>query len=256
MEKDKKIPLVSIITVVYNNENYIEKTILSVINQDYNNFEYIVVDGNSTDKTLKILNLYSNSIDSMISENDNGIYDAMNKGIALAKGEWLCFMNSGDEFSSNEIITKIFKKNNYHNKSFIYSDVYLKNNLNKIEYGLHKCSHISRSLVHQSAIYRKKLHLNHGNYLVSKNVTISDYLFFCLVPDEDFIKTEVVIARYDISGKSSTQWSREQKILIDWLLGRIGKFEFLLRIIFYPLRYIYLYSIRSIKILLKRKFYK
>lgn len=88
--------LISIITVVYNAESTIEETILSVVKQHNKNIEYILVDGGSTDATIVIISRYKNFITKFISENDNGIYDAMNKGISFAKGDYICFINSGD----------------------------------------------------------------------------------------------------------------------------------------------------------------
>ena len=102
-------PLISVITVVYNGEKYLEETIQSVINQTYDNVEYIIIDGGSTDGTLDIIKKYEDKIDYWVSERDEGIYDAMNKGITLANGEWLNFMNAGDKFYNQSIIMEIFK---------------------------------------------------------------------------------------------------------------------------------------------------
>ena len=82
--KNKNLnPLISIITVVKNNEKYLEETIQSIINQKFKNFEYIIIDGKSTDRTLEIIKKYNTEIDYWISEDDKGIYDAFNKGIKL-----------------------------------------------------------------------------------------------------------------------------------------------------------------------------
>ncbi len=86
-----KSPLISIITITLNAEKYLEQTIQSVLNQTYKNIEYIVVDGGSTDGTLGIIEKYENAIDHIISEKDDGIADAMNKGATLAKGEYVIF---------------------------------------------------------------------------------------------------------------------------------------------------------------------
>lgn len=103
-------PLITIITVVFNGENYIEETILSVINQTYDNVEYIIIDGGSTDGTLDIIKKYEQAIDYWVSEKDSGIYDAMNKGIQLATGDWINFMNAGDVFSTTAIATNFATK--------------------------------------------------------------------------------------------------------------------------------------------------
>ena len=100
-------PLLTIITVVLNNQKQIEETILSVVNQLYNNIEYIIIDGGSTDKTKEIINKYDAVIDYWVSEKDNGIYDAMNKGCKLATGKGICFLNSGDKFVGDVFKDKI-----------------------------------------------------------------------------------------------------------------------------------------------------
>ena len=99
---------ISIITVVYNGSEFLESTIKSVINQTYDNIEYIIIDGASTDGTVDIIKKYQDKIDYWVSEPDKGIYDAMNKGIERATGGGLLFLNAGDYFSGsvfNENIT-------------------------------------------------------------------------------------------------------------------------------------------------------
>lgn len=101
-------PVLSVITVVYNNVNHIERTLLSVLNQTYPHIEYIVIDGASTDDTLLVIGMYKDRIAKLISEPDKGIYDAMNKGLALATGDYVLFMNSGDEFYSPKTVANVF----------------------------------------------------------------------------------------------------------------------------------------------------
>lgn len=106
-QHDVNKPLVTVITVVFNDAAHLEKTVLSVLNQVYDNVEYIVVDGGSTDGTLDIIRKYDHAIDYWVSEKDAGIYDAMNKGLRLATGEWVNFMNSGDLFYKNTTLNTI-----------------------------------------------------------------------------------------------------------------------------------------------------
>lgn len=98
----------SVITIVYNNVRDIERTMLSVLNQTYTNIEYIVIDGASTDGTVEVIKKYSDRLAQFISEKDRGIYDAMNKGLALATGDYVLFMNSGDEIYAPETVTDVF----------------------------------------------------------------------------------------------------------------------------------------------------
>ena len=101
-------PTLSVITVVYNNARDIERTMLSVLNQTYGAIEYIVVDGASTDGTPVIIKRYKSRISKFISEPDRGIYDAMNKGLERATGDYVIFMNSGDEFYAADTVAKVF----------------------------------------------------------------------------------------------------------------------------------------------------
>ena len=103
-----KLPILSVITVVYNNVNDIERTLLSVLNQTYGGIEYIIVDGLSNDGTLEIIKRYEARIAKLISEKDKGIYDAMNKGLTLASGDYVIFMNSGDEFFATDTVAQVF----------------------------------------------------------------------------------------------------------------------------------------------------
>ena len=121
-QKAKK-PLFSIITVVFNNEKYLEETIKSVLNQSYKNFEYIIIDGGSSDKTLDIINKYKDKIEYWVSEKDKGIYDAFNKGMSLCKGDFIGIINSDDIYTKNslKVIASYIKKNT--SLDFIFGSV-------------------------------------------------------------------------------------------------------------------------------------
>ena len=122
-KKKLKKKFFSIITVVKNDQTNIEKTIKSVLAQNFKNFEHIIIDGKSTDKTLNIINKYKNKISYILSEKDNGIYFAMNKGLKLASGNVLIFVNSGDLLTKNalKIIYKKFNQNK--NIDFVFGTV-------------------------------------------------------------------------------------------------------------------------------------
>ena len=116
-------PLISLITVVKNNEKYLEETIKSVLSQRYKNFEYIIIDGGSTDNTKSIINKFSNEIDYWLSEDDDGIYDAFNKGMQLATGDFIGMVNSDDtlERDALSILVKYINKNP--NIDFVFGSV-------------------------------------------------------------------------------------------------------------------------------------
>lgn len=127
--QNSALPLVSVLTVVYNSEVFIERTILSVLNQSYPNVEHIILDGNSKDNTLEIIKKYNDKIAYWKSEKDSGIYDAMNKVQDLATGNYVMFLNSGDEFNDHDVLTNTFSKN-------LHADVYYGDTLITDEQGL------------------------------------------------------------------------------------------------------------------------
>ena len=117
-------PLISVVTVVFNGAETLEYTIRSIIEQTYDNIEYIIIDGGSTDATLDILRKYDNNIDYWVSEKDAGIYDAMNKGINLATGDVIGILNSDDFFEYPEVISDV--ANQFKSKpglSMVFGDV-------------------------------------------------------------------------------------------------------------------------------------
>lgn len=114
---------VSVITVVFNAVDSIESTVRSVLGQTYDNVEYIVIDGGSTDGTLDVLSRYRQGISHLVSERDGGIYEAMNKGIAAATGDWVGIMNAGDSFADTKVLSRIFGDGeDYENVDVIYGD--------------------------------------------------------------------------------------------------------------------------------------
>lgn len=152
------LPIITIITVVRNCEQTIENTLLSIINQNYPNIEFIIIDGASTDNTKVIIRKYEKFIDFWLSEPDKGIYDAMNKGISLASGDFVIFMNGGDEFHDDNTCKNIFDKRNIQTYDVIYGDFIAKDDKNdtKILIKAKPIEHIWKGMVfsHQSAFIR------------------------------------------------------------------------------------------------------
>lgn len=126
--------LLTVITVVFNGEKTIEHAIRSVIEQTYSNVEHIIIDGGSTDGTLDILRRYEGEIDYWVSEKDAGIYDAMNKGIALAKGDYIGMLNSDDYFANPQALEKIVNRLRSGNTEAVFSclDIVSPDNLNRV----------------------------------------------------------------------------------------------------------------------------
>ena len=133
MKVEDSKPLISIVTVCFNSENTIKDTIDSVLNQTYGNIEYIIIDGGSIDGTVEFVQSYGDKIARFVSEPDKGIYDAMNKGIALATGDIIGILNSDDFYIDELVIEKVVKEFE-RNIDCLYADlVYVRSeNLNKV----------------------------------------------------------------------------------------------------------------------------
>jgi len=163
---------ISIITVTYNSAATIEQTILSVIGQSYADIEYIIVDGQSTDNTLGIIEKYRNRIARVISEKDNGLYDALNKGIALATGGVIGFLHSDDFYIDEQVIEKYAKLFADKNPDAVYSDLYYvdKTDTNKIVRKWKSGNYRPKAFVngwmppHPTFFVKKDLYLKFGKF--------------------------------------------------------------------------------------------
>ncbi len=172
----------SIITVNLNNRAGLEKTVQSVIEQSFEDFEFIVVDGASVDGSIDILSIQNEAIDRWISEPDDGIYEAMNKGIRMSKGEYCLFLNSGDWLADNQVLSKIFEKEQ--NADIISGNmVFFDTKENQIKWWitppdiLTAKTFFEGSLPHQATFIKRKLFDIYGFY--NENLKIaSDWLFF------------------------------------------------------------------------------
>lgn len=195
---------ISIVTISYNCKDDLEKTIQSVISQSYIYKEYIIVDGGSSDGTGEVLNKYKDAIDICISEPDDGIYDALNKGVKKASGEWIICLNAGDVFSSDSVLEEILGKKIPQEKTVLYSDFYLVYSDGR---RLERTSDRNKGEIHhQNIIYRRNLHLTFGYYIITHPYIVSDLLFFLAIPESQYLKLKGHIADVKAGGVSDNLW--------------------------------------------------
>jgi glycosyltransferase involved in cell wall biosynthesis len=242
-------PLITVITIVFNGENHLEETIQSVIKQSYDNLEYIIIDGGSTDGTVDIIRRHEWQIDYWLSEPDAGIFDAMNKGLRLTSSCWLNFMNCGDMFINADSIDNCIKYLT-DNDLILYSDTVFYKLMNKIPYyKLFSCDHNRLNIVHQSCLYNIKLHCDHGLFISHKSLTISDYIFFSLIPGIKWRKTAHKIALYLVDNNISVGFRHNlQKMCVDILMKNNSYYRCIASAIINSLRY-------ALSILLPEEFY-
>ena len=210
---------ISIITICYNCKDNLLDTVKSVIQQDYSHIEYIIIDGGSTDGTLDAISTYRDKISTLISEKDNGIYDALNKGVKAATGEWILCLNAGDSLTSDTIISKVLSPTIPDTISILYSDCLV----------VHENGIISRAVMnrsqgkvhHQNAIYRRSLHATYGQYQDRKPYIISDLIFLLAIPESQYQKIKTPIAYSQEGGISCGLWSGEQAIGLKIAYGMV-----------------------------------
>ena len=194
-------PLITVVTVVCNGEQFLEETIHSVINQTYDNVEYIIIDGGSTDGTLNIIKNYEHTIDYWISEKDKGVYDAMNKGFDCATGRWVIFLNAGDFLVNNDVIKNVVNIVSYERSEpdLIYGDKHSKGNLVK-------ATNVGLSLrrggffaCHQSMLFKRNNRYN-SLFRVFGDFDLISRMY---VSGKKFLYVNIPIADYDENGLSS-----------------------------------------------------
>ena len=154
-------PLISIVTVVYNGKKYLVQTIKSVLDQNYDNVEYIVIDGGSTDGTLEIIKKYEDQIDYWVSELDKGIFDAMNKGLLLASGDFVSFINADDRYKKNIIKKVVGNIVDHPSVDFFYGDVDVVTKNQNYLYemsGKNRGKDLGMKIPHQSCFVRLVIH--------------------------------------------------------------------------------------------------
>lgn len=207
----------SIITINYNDKGGLIHTIKSVVSQSFKDYEYIIIDGGSTDGSIDVIQQYAKSITSWISEKDKGIYNAMNKGITQAQGDYLVFMNAGDSFHSPNVLSSLSK----YQEDIICGKV-IKGD--KTEPSGHHKATISLvdlmrgSLPHQAMFIKRDLLIKHP--YDEKYKILSDWKFCieAIVFDNcSFRNSDIIVADYDITGISSISnghLSKERELIL------------------------------------------
>ena len=203
MKTEQNLPLVTVITVCRNAIGPLRQTMENVAAQKYENMEYLVVDGASTDGTPEMLAQSKVSNMRYVSEPDRGIYDAMNKGAGLATGEWLIFMNAGDTFAADDVLSRVFAMDRS-DADVIYGDV-VKNGVVKLAEPPHNSHRMY--FCHQSSLIRRNTCLEMPFAL--EHPQSADFMQMKLLRKmcKPFLQLHFPIANFDTTGISNTQRS-------------------------------------------------
>ena len=215
-----KKPIISIITVVYNCVDLLSNTIKSVADQTYPNVEYIIVDGGSSDGTVEVIEKYANHISQWIREPDKGLYDAMNKGLKMATGDFVWFMNAGDHIYASDTLEKMINKWQP-DTDILYGEVMLVDETRK-ELGTRTATtkqkltnplhwkDLAKGMVvcHQGFLPRRTL----APFYIENNLTADiDWVIKCLKASKQTTATELTVASYLVGGLSKQQHQRSLK---------------------------------------------
>lgn len=228
-------PRASIITVVYNGATQIARTLDSVLSQRGAEFEAVVVDGGSTDGTQAVVQRYGSAIARFVSEPDRGIYDAMNKGATLARGEYVLMMNCGDVFADTDALAAAL--------------AVAQPGVEQVVFGAWERLEADERRVlcmpaperayfnHQAVLYSRSLHQRFGGYVSARGFSTADYLFFCSLlacPDVRRVVLQRTLACIDVRGVSAGLQTTSQKYAIDHLFGRATRMQLLAVLALHP----------------------
>lgn len=229
-------PRVTVVTVVFDGAAEIDRTIASVRAQDCAGVELVVVDGGSRDGTPDAVRRHGAAVDRFVSEPDRGVYDAMNKGAALATGEFLLFMNCGDRFASPQALSALLAAAVPGEEQVLFGGWIRRGDPG----GERRCApDLARGRFnHQAVAYSRSIHRWHGPYAVVPGLTTADYLFFATLMASRRVPCRVVdatVASIDVHGASAGLQTYGQKLATDYLCGRIGRLRLAIGLIAHPL---------------------
>ena len=220
-------PLVSIITVVFNCAQYIEQALTSVLNQTYENIEYIVIDGGSTDGTLDIIRRYDAQLSYWRSEPDEGIYDAMNKGLDLATGDLIAFLNCDDYYDRSALasVAETYRKRGSNKRTVIYGDYYILDEFNRVKTGLRSNLKFwnGMSICHQAMFVSQDIYRAPALYDTSLRYA-ADYAFLidAIRSGAEFVSTGNFIVTFGNTGTTYTNVLASHGEMMQVLRRRFG----------------------------------
>ncbi|WP_457747006.1 glycosyltransferase family 2 protein [Sulfurimonas sp.] len=203
-------PIITVVTVVYNDREGLVNTATSIQNQIYKNYEHIIIDGNSTDGTVEYIQSLSGGNVKYISEKDKGIYDAMNKGVQIARGEYILFLNAGDTFYSENVLNNIANKvEELHNRpKIIYGSAYLYDTNNKfltilkpLKFNKTNLDRFATRVVcHQSIFVARKSMIMYSDKYRLKSELNWYYDLVKTIDDKYIYKVDEIICNYYLGG--------------------------------------------------------
>ncbi len=244
----------SIITITYNAEKFLKRTIESIVAQSYQDFEYIIIDGKSKDSTVEIAKAYGERVNLLVSEPDKGLYDAMNKGLRLASGEFVWFMNAGDEINDSEVVATFIQSLAATNADVFYGDTYFVEENGTIQ-GLrseitpHRLPknltwqdmNLGMLVCHQAFITRKSI----APFYLENNLSADvDWEITCLKRAKKVQFLDTVVAKYLVGGISNKQLKRSLIDRYEVLKKHFGLFGAILAHV--------QITIRGVKLILKK----
>ena len=235
-------PVVTVITVVYNGERFIERTLRSVQAQSGVALEHLIIDGASKDATLSVVDAWKKSSTVVVSEPDRGIYDAMNKGITLAQGAFIIFMNAGDEFADDEALSRALK--NHEDADFIYGNTLVVDEQGSVlgDRRLSPPEHLTwRS-------FKRGMCVSHQSMIVRRSLAVPFDLHFKISADIDWtirvlkhckvvVNTHAYIAKFLEGGVSAARRKEGLKERFSIMRRHYGLFPTLINHVFIALRY-------------------
>ena len=222
---------ISVVTVTYNAVDTLEETILSVINQKYTNKEYILIDGGSTDGTVSLISSHSKSISYFESKPDAGIYDAMNKALDIATGDFVIFLGADDHFVSYDILGRVVE--HIKNLETIYYGDVIRNSRNDIYCGRFNKYKLSMvNICHQAIFYPKKIYSTQ-RYEIHYRV-YADYHYNLIAYRKcEFVYLPLTITYYNCAGYSSAMMDAEfDKVANKLVYENLGILPYIVRVLF------------------------